>query len=135
MLEGPVQHNLTFPFRLKAMRDQAPPSSEKLRTWLDDFLLGDVALEDDAETLSVGQKQRIALIRTLLTGPEMLLCDEPTSALDAKSKEIVEGGLERLTLEQKIGIVLVAHTDFVPERVNPKRVLLQQQVGLKEVSP
>ncbi len=134
MVEGTVQENLTFSYQFKAMRGKEPPDGEGLKRWLDDFLLEEVGLEEDAETLSVGQKQRIALIRTLLSEPEMLLCDEPTSALDARSKKIVEGWLERLNLEGGIGVVLVAHTDFAPERVRPKRFLLQQQGGLKEAS-
>lgn len=132
VVETTVQDNLVLPFHFKVADGQAPPSGEDLRKRLDDFLLQDVDLDDEAETLSVGQKQRIALIRTLLSGPEILLCDEPTSALDARSKEIVEGWLERLNLERKIAVVLVSHTDFAPTRVTPRRCLFQEG-RLKEV--
>ncbi len=91
------------------------PGDEVLRTWLDDLLLVDVALEADAGVLSVGQQQRLALIRTLLAGPEILLCDEPTSALDADSKGVVDAWLERANVERGIGIVLVTHLDFCPQ--------------------
>ena len=83
--------------------------------------------------LSVGQKQRIALIRTLLVKPEILLCDEPTSALDQQSKEIVEDSLERLNLEHGISIILVTHLDFALDRANSRRFLLQPD-RLEEVS-
>ena len=119
MLEGTVEDNLMLPFGFRATRRMAQPSKEDLRKQMDDLKLGDVGLSDNAERLSVGQKQRVALIRSLLVRPEVLLCDEPTSALDAESKEIVESRLERINVEGQIGIILVSHADFVPKRVRP----------------
>ncbi len=101
--------------------------------WMETFLLEGVKLSDDAMKLSVGQKQRIALIRTLLVSPKILLCDEPTSALDQQSKEIVEDSLERLNVEHGISIVLVTHLDFTLSRANSRRFLLQPD-RLEEVS-
>ena len=132
MAGGAVRDNLILPFTFKAGRGRPFPDDDRLRTLLDDFLLHGVHLDDDAETLSVGQKQRIALIRTLLSEPRFLLCDEPTSALDPESKSVVEIWLERLALEQTIGIVLVTHLDFRPKRVRARRYRLDG--GLQEVS-
>ena len=124
MAVGAVRSNLTLSFTFRAAREKRLPDENRLRTLLDDFLLQDVDLDDDAETLSVGQKQRIALIRTLLSEPRFLLCDEPTSALDPESKSVVETWLERLALEQNIGIVQVTHLDFRPDRVGARRYRL-----------
>ncbi len=115
MVAGSVRENLYYPFIIKAQRGRELPGDEVLRTWLDDLLLVDVALEADAGVLSVGQQQRLALIRTLLAEPEILLCDEPTSALDADSKGVVDAWLERANVERGIGIVLVTHLDFCPQ--------------------
>ena len=46
--------------------------------------------------LSIGQKQRIALARAFLRGPDILVLDEPTSALDAKSEHLIKTSLEKL---------------------------------------
>jgi ATP-binding cassette subfamily B protein len=46
--------------------------------------------------LSIGQKQRIALARAFLRGPEILVLDEPTSALDARSEHLIKQSLEKL---------------------------------------
>ena len=125
MVEGDVRKNLQLPFQFKASQDISLPKDEDLRAWLNDFLLEDVGLNDDAQRLSVGQKQRLALIRTLLTQPEIILCDEPTSALDSQSKTVVESWLERLNLDHNTGIVMVTHLDFTPAEVRPRKFILE----------
>lgn len=46
--------------------------------------------------LSTGQKQRIALARAFLKGPDILVLDEPTSALDAHSEELIKNSFKKL---------------------------------------
>jgi ABC-type iron transport system FetAB ATPase subunit len=58
--------------------------------------------------LSTGEKQRLALLRTLLRRPKVLLLDEPTGALDRASQFCVEAVL-RDHLAQGCAIVLVTH--------------------------
>jgi putative ABC transport system ATP-binding protein len=69
----------------------------------------DPALSDrEADRLSVGEAQRMALARALARRPEVLCLDEPTSALDTASK----GGIERLVREladSGLTVVMVTH--------------------------
>lgn len=132
MIEGSVENNFNLAFRFRSARSQKPPSQEEMRKLMEGFRLQGLQLEDDALKLSVGQKQRVALIRMLLAEPEVLLCDEPTSALDAESREIVENWIEHINIEKGIGVILVTHLDFSPKQVKAKRFLLQPD-GLKEM--
>ena len=132
IIDGSVEDNFNLSFRFRSARSQTKPRTETIRQFMDDFLLQEVRLADDAQKLSVGQKQRISLIRMLLLQPEVLLCDEPTSALDAESKEIVESWIERINIEKGIGVILVTHLDFVPKQVKAKKFLLQEN-GLKKI--
>src|SRR4051812_27195090 len=59
--------------------------------------------------LSAGQRQRIALARTLAVNPEVLLLDEPFGALDAKVRKDLRRWLRRLHDELHVTSVLVTH--------------------------
>ncbi|NTW52896.1 MAG: ATP-binding cassette domain-containing protein, partial [Chlorobiaceae bacterium] len=125
MVDGSVADNLLLPFSFDANHDRQPPSSDKLDAMLAQFYLQDVSLSQPAQKLSVGQKQRLALMRTLLTGPEILLLDEPTSALDKESAAMVFSIIERLNAEEGKTVITVTHSDYLPSVPNPKSFVLR----------
>jgi molybdate transport system ATP-binding protein len=65
------------------------------------------------ETLSGGEKQRVAIGRALLASPRVLLMDEPLSSLDDARKQEILPYLERLRDEARLPILYVSHS--VPE--------------------
>ena len=60
--------------------------------------------------LSGGEKQRVALGRTLLSGPELLLMDEPMASLDGPLKTRILAYLERAVAEWNIPTLYVTHS-------------------------
>jgi len=86
---GDVRANLRAPWQLKVRADERVPDDDELRAALDRVGLAEVALDREAVRLSVGQAARVALVRVMLTAPDVLLLDEPDAALDADSAEQV----------------------------------------------
>ena len=60
--------------------------------------------------VSGGEKQRVALGRALLSGPELLLMDEPLAALDTRLRDRLLGYLQRAVEEWQIPALFVTHS-------------------------
>jgi len=81
--------------------------------------LSPALLDSDITRLSTGERQRLALIRSLACQPQVLLLDEPTSALDPASTLAVEQ-LLRSRLEAGLAIVLVTHSEALAGRLGQR---------------
>ena len=66
-------------------------------------------LDQPMKQLSRGQQQKVAIARSFLTAPSLLLMDEPTTGLDPRSKKEVQGMLELLRAEREVTVLLCTH--------------------------
>ncbi|MEX2536814.1 MAG: ABC transporter ATP-binding protein [Trueperaceae bacterium] len=108
---------------------------------IDDWL-GRVGLEGSGNyfpsQLSVGMQQRVALIRSLIIGPEILFMDEPLSSLDELTASRMRDELLNLWTEQVPTVVFVTHNPleavYLADRVlimspGPGRIIHELQVS------
>jgi ABC-2 type transport system ATP-binding protein len=77
------------------------------RRWLEYFGLMDVARRPIGQ-YSKGMRQKLALARTLIHEPPILLLDEPTSAMDPESAQLVRAAIGSLRTEQRT-IIICTH--------------------------
>ena len=111
VMDMSVRDNLLLPFTFNSNKHNLRPNDSRLTGLMQALLLNDVDLNDPAQTLSIGQQQRICFIRGLLLSPAVMLLDEPTSALDADSCRIVQEMAENLCRERGITVLMVSHRD------------------------
>lgn len=107
--------NLKTPFHYHNHKSKW--SQKKAETYLKALNLDFKTLSSNINTLSVGQKQRLALIRALLLEPEILLLDEPTSALDQDNKIRVEKLLTDLKKKNSLSFLLATHDKEQAQRI------------------
>ena len=77
----------------------------------------DGLLSRPAGQLSAGQKTRVALAKSLINRPEVLLLDEPTASLDPDTGDLVRSWLERYRAESGCTILLASHNMAEVERL------------------
>ena len=65
------------------------------------------------DSISGGERQRVAVARALINDPTILLADEPTGNLDSKNEQIIMNFFKKLNTEMGLTIILVTHNkDF-----------------------
>jgi len=78
----------------------------------------------DVETLSVGEKQRVALARLLTTNPKVILLDEPTSALDPSHTESIEQLIKEIVVRSTMTAIMVTHDPEQALRMGSETILM-----------
>ncbi len=97
-------------------------------------LIAQVGLEDHARhypgRLSVGECQRVAVIRALINKPSLLLADEPTGSLDAQNAAMLAELLVELHEKYHYSLVMVTHDPEVARRMKTHYRLLNGKIQL-----
>lgn len=99
-----VRESLLLPFTYKSNRNRMP-NREEIAGVLDRLGLGSDILDRETAVISGGEKQRIAIARSLLQQKTVFILDEATSALDEQSKVAVL----RLFQDNEFTIISASH--------------------------
>ncbi len=108
-------------------------SSKKEAAVMAEEILTAVGLEHRLDhkpgQLSGGEQQRVAMARSLVMSPKLLLADEPTGNLDSGTSDEILALLDRLHTERNLTIVVVTHSEKVATRMD--RIVYMTDGGLE----
>ena len=131
-----VIDNIDFGLEIKKVPKKK--RKEMARFYLNKFNLDGFENEYPKE-LSGGMKQRVAIARTLINDPELLLMDEPFGSLDSQTRNSMQEFLLKVWQETKKTILFVSHnideTVFLSQKVfglsaRPGRIKLLLEIDL-----
>ena len=115
-----VEDNLAFPYEARGLgMERAAVISMLAR-----FGLAADVLKEENKNLSGGEKQRVALVRTLLLKPKVVLLDEVTSSLDVENTLIVEQIIRELN-ESGTTILWITHSPEQSRRLANKLLTVE----------
>ena len=106
IFQGTLRDNLEIGLRFS---DKSSPSEKELAETLKRVKL-QKDLDENAQNLSGGEKQRLALGRILLMEPEVLLLDEPSSALDDETESLIIQTFVDYAKEHSKTLIMVTHS-------------------------
>ncbi|GAB7094729.1 ATP-binding cassette domain-containing protein [Halolamina litorea] len=143
LFDGTVARNVEYGLRVRRSwperaREQlrsvvrSSPTPPAVEEALDVVGLRD-KLDQEADSLSGGEAQRVSFARALAYEPEFLLLDEPTSDLDPRNTGLIEEAIAAAR-DRGIGVVVATHDMHQAERV-ADRVGVLLGDGFTEVGP
>lgn len=111
-----------------------PQLEARIRRLAEELDLGPL-LARPAGALSAGQKTRVALAKSLINQPSVLLLDEPTASLDPDTGDTVRSWLERYRAESGCTILLASHNMAEVQRLCDHVLMLKQGRVVAEGAP
>ncbi len=124
-----VAENIIFGLRL---RKQSGQQLKETLGWFSELLGITHLLKRRPNTLSGGERQKVALARALSIKPELLLLDEPLSALDPETREGVQKELRQLHNQLRVTTIHVTH-DFEEAIALGDRIAVLGEGHIKQV--
>ena len=121
LMDRSVEDNLRFVLDATGWRDEES-KSKRITEVLDAVGMGRKAHKMPYQ-LSGGEQQRIAIARSLLNEPQVIIADEPTGNLDNETADGIMQLLTRINKEKGTAIVMVTHNRQIFEKY-PGRVMV-----------
>jgi ABC-type Fe3+/spermidine/putrescine transport system ATPase subunit len=125
-----IAENIGFPLKLR--KKSKPEIAQAVDKMMALMSLNTSYLNRYPRQLSGGEQQRVALARSMISSPKLLLLDEPLSALDVKLKKVLQAELKRLHREVGVTFVHVTH-DLEEAMMLADRICVMQSGRLDQI--
>ena len=102
-----VRETLGYPLKLQGQKDEA--IAQTIQIWAERTNIPTDWMDRTAVNLSMGQRQRVAIARSLIMQPKLLLLDEPTSSQDVGYSEFLLAFLAEQTAQNNLAVVMSNH--------------------------
>jgi ABC-type lipoprotein export system ATPase subunit len=120
-----VEHNILLPYYLNRGVGLTQSVKDRLGLFLDRVGLKGKS-RSYPEALSHGEKQRVAVLRALITLPKVVIGDEPTANLDRENAQGIMELILQMVKENKATFILVSHDPSFADRFDKKLELGKQ---------
>ena len=123
-----VRENIVFGLKV---RNESKARIKTEMEWISSILKVDHLLDRKPGTLSGGERHKVALARSLIVRPRLLLLDEPLSALDPVNRETLQQELRLVHSKMDITIIHVTH-DFEEAMTLGKHIAVIDQGQIRQ---
>ena len=90
-------------------------------------------LERMPDSLSIGQRQRVAIVRALAHSPRLVLADEPTAAVDKARACAIMDDMHALARDEGVAVVVVTHdVELLAQRADQTYTFDVEQLSEQE---
>ena len=121
MFNGSIYDNLNIPKKIH----QQQLDKDRAQSLLDKVDLSHLSIDQPIKNLSGGEKQKLAIARTLVLDPDILLLDEITSSLDVHSVQEIELLIQKLNQEDHKTILWITHNLQQAKRMSHYTIVME----------
>ena len=121
-----ASENVTLPALINNKNEK-----EKAKLLLNKFKITDISKK--CKNLSGGESQRVAIARSLINDPDMILADEPTGALDTSNSAIIMEYMKNISKDKLV--IMVTHNEDLAKKYATRIIKMQDGKIISDSNP
>lgn len=129
LLATSVYNNIAYPLKIRKFKSSE--IKNRVNALMQEMGIKNLA-KQRSNTLSGGERQKVALARALIFNPSLLLLDEPTANIDPNSMTIMENMIKKVNKSKGTTIIIVTHNLAQAKRLCEKVIVMDKGKIIEE---